>query len=196
MKDKVDNSICPIIKELERVYDALSKHFNIKASRPLITIQTKGRQKNTLGWYGANKWKFGKKQINEINICAESLNKNPIETLVHEMVHYHNSCEDIEDCNAHQYHNKHFKMKAESYGLSVKKDGRHGWASTSISSKLQDILNTIKINKEIFNLYRQTQISIKAPTKLRKFNCGCTIVRCATNLEAKCLRCNKVFIEE
>ena len=190
------NSIRPIIKELERIYDALSKHFNIKASRPLITIQTKGRQKNTLGWYGANKWKVGKKQINEINICAESLNKNPIETLVHEMVHYHNSCEKIEDCNFHQYHNKHFKTRAESYDLNVKKDGRHGWSLTYISPKLQNILNTIKINKEIFNLYRQTQISIKVPTRLRKFNCGCTIVRCATDLKAECLKCHKEFIEE
>ena len=192
----MNNSIRPVIKELERVYDVLSNHFDFKAPRPLITIQTKGRQKNTLGWYGTNKWKLGKKQIHEINICAESLNKNPIETLIHEMVHYHNFCKNIEDCNAHQYHNKHFKTRAKSYGLNVEKSGRHGWGLTSISPNLQLTLDKIKINTKIFQLYRQTQISIKAPTKLRKFTCGCTIVRCATNLEAKCLVCNNVFIEE
>ncbi len=191
-----NNSICPIIKELERIYDALSKHFNIKAPRPLITIQTKGRQKNTLGWYDSNRWILGKKQINEINICAESLNKDPIETLMHEMAHYHNYCESIEDCNAHQYHNKRFKTRAESYGLNVEKAGRHGWSLTSISSNLQNILNTIKVNKEVFKLYRQAQVSMKAPTKLKKFDCGCTIVRCAVNLKAKCLKCNNIFIEE
>ena len=84
------NSIRPIIKELERIYDVLAKKYKLKAQRPLITIQTKGRQKDTLGWHWANKWKYNKKELSEINICAESLNGNPIETLVHEMVHYAN----------------------------------------------------------------------------------------------------------
>ena len=192
------NSICPIIQELERIYDILADKYGLGklAKRPIITIQTKGSKKNTLGWYGANRWASGKKEINEINICAESLNKNPIETLIHEMVHYHNSCEKVKDCNAHQYHNKHFKERAENYGLNVEKDGRHGWAFTSVSPKLKKFLDTIKINKEVFNLYRQTQISIKAPTKLKKFTCGCTIIRCATELRAKCLKCNNEFTEE
>ena len=192
----MNNSIRPIIKELERIYDGLTKHFKVNAIRPIITIQTKGRQKNTLGWYGANKWKSGKKQINEINICAENLNKDPIETLIHEMVHYHNEHNKVNDCNAHQYHNKHFKERAENYGLNVKKEGRHGWAFTSITPKLQEILNKIKVNKKIFSLYRQTQISIKTPTKMKKFTCGCTNVRCAVNLEAKCLKCNNIFQED
>lgn len=191
--NKTQESICPIIKELERVYDTLIKYFNVKVSRPLITIQTKGRSKNLLGWYGDKKWKIGKKDIPEINICGESLNKNPIETLIHEMVHYHNSCENIEDCNAHQYHNKHFKLRAENYGLNVKKDGRRGWSVTSISPKLQSFLDTIKINKKIFNLYRRTLKSITMPTKLKKFRCKCTTVRCAVDLEAKCLKCGNVF---
>lgn len=194
MKDK---SLIPIIKELERVYDILAKKFNLsKYPRPLITIQTQGRQKNTLGWYGANRWKEGKKEIPEINICAESLNKNPIETLIHEIVHYHNSCEKIEDCNQHQYHNKHFKSRAENYGLSVEKDGRHGWGDTSLSDNLKLYLKTLNINYKVFELYRTVPISITAPTKLRKFRCDCTTVRCATDLQAKCIKCGKEFIEE
>ncbi len=194
--NKVQDSICPIIKELERISDALTKHFNVKASRPLITIQTKGRSKHLLGWYGKKRWKIGKKELPEINICAESLNKNPVETLVHEMVHYHNSCEDIEDCNSQQYHNKHFRTRAETYGLNVEKDGRRGWSITSISPKLQSILDTIKINKKVFSLYRQVKKSTPAITKAKKFSCGCTNVRCAVDLEAKCLKCDNVFEEE
>lgn len=151
---KINNSLCPIIKELERIYDNLAIQFNLTTPRPLITIQTKGRKKDILGWYGAEKWKSGKKQINEINICAENLNKNPVETLIHEMVHYHNYCEKIEDCNVHQYHNRHFKIRAENYGLNVEKSGRNGWSYTSISSNLQKIIDKIKVNKQVFNLYR------------------------------------------
>lgn len=189
-------SIRPVIKELERIYDALSKHFGLNASRPLITIQTKGRRKNTLGWYWSDRWQEDKKKIHEINICAESLNENPVETLIHEMVHYHNFCEDVKDCNAHQYHNKHFKERAESYGLNVEKNGRHGWGLTSISPKLQTMLNKIKVDNKIFKLYRQTSETIKSPTKMKKYTCGCTIVRCATDLQAKCLVCNNKFEEE
>ena len=189
----MNNSIIPIIKELERVYEALALKFESKHVRPIITIQTKGRQKQTLGWHWTDKWQSGKKSFSEINICAEDLNKNPIETLVHEMAHHANDCDKIEDCNNAGYHNKAFKTKAESYGLNVNKQGRHGWAETSISDKLQGILNTIKPDYKVFELYRKEHVTIAAPTKMKKFSCGCTTIRCATALEAKCLKCNNNF---
>jgi len=190
------NSIKPIITELERVYDALAKEFKLKASRPIITIQTKGRQKGTLGWYWSKKWTFNKKDIGEINICAESLNKQPIETLIHEMVHYANSCEKIEDCNRHQYHNKYFKIKAESYGLNVEKSGRHGWSFTSLSNEIKPRLAKINIDYKVFKLYRKTSRTVTLPTKMKKYRCDCTTVRCATDLNAKCLSCKKEFEEK
>jgi hypothetical protein len=194
-RSNMDNSIIPIIRELERVYTLLAKKFQLNSVKPIITIQSKGRQKTTLGWYWEKKWQHNKKEVGEINICAESLNKNPIETLVHEMAHYSNSCEDIKDCNAHQYHNKNFKTKAESYGLNVEKDGRHGWSLTTISSTLKAILKEIKVDYKVFKIYRKLNLSVVAPTKMKKYSCGCTTVRCATKLEAKCLICNKEFEE-
>ncbi len=188
------NSICPVIQELERVYDGLCKVFKVKKNRPIITIQTKGRSSRTLGWHWTDKWKRGKKVISELNVCAEALNNNPIETLVHEMVHHHNSLDNILDCNSHQYHNKHFKSKAESYGLNVEKMGRYGWAHTSISESLEKILKTLKINKTVFKLYRKENLrTAKAVTKMIKYRCGCTTVRCATELNATCKNCNEVF---
>jgi hypothetical protein len=191
----MNNSIIPIIKELERVYDALSSTLGLKYPRPLIIIQTKGRR-DALGWFWKNKWLLKKKEITEINICAESLNKNPIETLVHEMVHYSNSCDKIEDCNSQQYHNKRFKERAENYGLNVEKGGRHGWAFTSLSPELEKTLKTFKINYEIFKLYRKENIKIHAETKMKKYRCNCTTIRCATELSAKCLKCNNQFEEQ
>ena len=152
----MDNSIIPIIKELERIYDALAIEFKLKHPRPLITIQSKGRQK-VLGWHWEDKWERGKQTISEINICAEELNNNPIETLVHEMVHYSNTCDKIEDCNSQQYHN----------GL-----------------------------KGLIMGSRRTHLTITAPTKMKRYSCGCTTIRCATILEAKCLRCNNEFKEQ
>lgn len=188
----MSNSIIPVIKELERVYDVLAKQFDIKYDRPIITIQTKGRQK-ILGWYADNRWEINKKEISEINICAENLDKNPIETLIHEMTHYVNACNKIPDCNAAQYHNKKFKLRAESYGLNVDKNGRHGWALTSISDNLQKTLDEIKIDYKTFELFRKQHPTIKAVTKMKKYKCNCTVVRCAVDLDAQCLKCNQKF---
>jgi hypothetical protein len=191
----MDNSIIPIIKELERVYDTLAKKYEIKAPRPIITIQSKGRQK-ILGWHWEDKWELGKKSISEINICAEELNKDPIETLIHEMVHYANSSDKIDDCNSQQYHNKHFKLRAEKYGLNVEKEGRYGWGLTSLSPALKETLKELKINYDIFKLFRKTNITVSAPTKMKKYRCECTIIRCATDLSAKCLKCNTHFLPQ
>jgi hypothetical protein len=188
----MDNSIIPIIKELERVYDALAKIFELKHDRPVITIQTKGRQ-NALGWHWADTWERNKKSISEINICAEDLNKDPIETLIHEMAHHVNNCEQINDCNDSGYHNKLFKERAEKYGLNVEKSGRHGWGITSLSDSLKGTLNTLKIDYKVFELFRKTHVTVPVPTKMKKWSCGCTTIRCATNLEAKCLKCNNTF---
>jgi hypothetical protein len=190
----MDNSIIPIIKELERIYDALALHFNLKESRPIITIQTKGARKDILGWYWENKWTLNDKEIGEINICAEELNKNPVETLVHEMVHYSNSCEKISDCNSQQYHNKAFKARAELYGLNVEKNGRNGYSTTSISDNLKPIIDKIKPNELTFKLHRKAHFTVTAPTKMKKYSCGCTTIRCATDLQAKCLKCNNNFV--
>ena len=189
----MDNSIIPIIKELERVYDAINLKFGFNYPRPVIVIQTKGRSKDLLGWFGADRWKQDDKDIGEITICAESLNKNPIETLIHEMAHYANYCEKTEDCNNAGYHNKNFKVKAENYGLNCQKDGRRGLAHTEIGERLQIILNDIKVDKKVFKLYRQSRASITAPTKMKKWKCACTTVRCATDLHAVCAACNKEF---
>lgn len=189
----MNNSIIPIIKELERIYDAINKKMGFNYPRPIITIQTRGRQKNTLGWFGAKRWLQNKKEIGEINICAEELHKNPVETLIHEMAHYANHCEKIEDCNSQQYHNKYFKAKAENYGLNVEKDGRRGWAYTSLSERLHVILYEIKVNKKIFKLYRKTYKSKPVITKMKKYRCNCTTVRCATILQAKCIVCGQEF---
>jgi hypothetical protein len=190
------NSIIPVIKELERIYDELAPKLHFKMARPIITVQTRGSRKLLLGWYGAERWHQDKNVIGEINICAEELNGNPVETLIHEIVHYSNSCEKKPDCNSQQYHNKIFKEKAESYGLNVKNNGRHGWAETSIGETLQKTLDGLKIDKEVFTIYRQSNISSPTPTKMKKYRCECTTVRCATDLQAICNKCKKPFEEQ
>ena len=200
---KKENSLCPAIKELERIYEVLCEEFkfvnkslSVKKAKPIITIQSKGQKKNTAGWHWPNKWQNGKKDVSEINICAEGLKDDPVETLIHEMVHHHNNLAGIKDCNSQQYHNKAFKSLAETYGLNVEKDGRRGWSCTSLSESLKDKLKKLKIDYDVFSIYRLTPLSTKAPTKMAKYTCSCTTVRCATPLNALCRSCNEQFARD
>ena len=189
------SSIKDVISELERIYDYVAKKRGLNAPRPIIIVQTKGRMAAS-GWFSKDRWKKGKTDFSEINICAEHLKDNPIETLIHEMVHYHNTVNKVNDCNSQQYHNKAFKEMAGSYGLNVKRAGRFGWAMPTISEDLQKDLKTLKINHKVFDLFRKPRNKITAPTKMKKWSCGCTIVRCATQLSAVCEICQNRFEEK
>lgn len=189
----MNNSLIPAIKELERVYDLVAEHYKFVAPRPIITIQTKGRSK-CCGWHWKEKWADGKISLSEINICAEVINEHAVQTLIHEMCHHHNAVEGIIDCNsASQYHNKRFKERAEMYGLNCEKAGRFGWAMTTLGEELKKFLTEIKVNNEVFNLIRKETERTVAPTKMKKWSCGCTNLRVAVELNATCNSCNKKF---
>lgn len=190
-----NDSIIPAIKELERVYDLIAERYKFTALRPIITIQSKGRQ-SAFGWHWSKKWSNGKSDLSEINICAEELDKHPIATLIHEMVHYNNAVEDINDCSTSQYHNKAFKERAETFGLNVERAGRFGWAMTTVSDKLIPVLEEMKINYDVFKLIRKPTERVKAETKMKKWSYGCTVVRCAVELDATCDKCKKKFEEQ
>ena len=59
----MNNTIIEVIKELEKIYGIIAKKFNIFYPIPLITIQSKGRKKNTLGWYSKDKWLKDKEDL-------------------------------------------------------------------------------------------------------------------------------------
>jgi hypothetical protein len=85
--------------------------------KPIITILSRGRKKDTLGWMCKNKWQSGQGIQHEISIMAEALDRpfeDVMETMLHEMAHLYNYCAKVEDCNNAGRHNKKFKKTAES----------------------------------------------------------------------------------
>ena len=94
--------------------------------------------------------------ISEINICAEALassTDNIAEVLIHEMVHYANALDGVRDCSANQYHNKHFRQRAEEVELLVEKSTR-GWSDTSLSDELRSTVHKLKLNDAAFSICR------------------------------------------
>jgi hypothetical protein len=200
-KDKPLQKMSVIQVEIEKALEQFNTIlFNGKLENVLITLQTKGRG-NFAGWCWAEKWAGKESSHTEINISAEYLTAGyePLmEVLIHEMAHAINSQNGIKDCSKTQYHNKHFKASAELAGLHVKQ-GKKGWAYTSIAKGgiAEKALKDININRDVFIYQRKEQGSkVKAPTKMKKWSCGCTNVRCAVELLAECQDCGNEFIEQ
>ena len=187
-------SLKPCVEELERFYNFLNEKFGLNlTSDVVITIQTRGR-KNAKAWFCAGVWKNHQEpSVNEINICAESLTDDAYESLAHEMAHF---CElkSRGKLSKNNYHSKTFKEQAEKLLLKVSQMGNYGFAKTERTDEFNKMLFEFKPKKEVFDLLRRgLPNKEKQPTKMKKWTCGCVIVRCAVELNATCENCKKKF---
>ena len=127
-----------VTDKLVEAFEFFNEALDTKLDNPVFTlIPNRGRQ-SYYGWYWQGRWKDGKKTLPEINITADTLKRSVediCETIIHEMVHYKNNVAEIVDCNNNQYHNKHFKKRAEEFGLKVEKVKNKGYARTALDEK-------------------------------------------------------------
>ena len=129
---------------LNKVFDLLNAElFENALSRPTITIQSTPR---AYGHFSLREdtWVSKLGGTHEINIGAGTLAR-PIEevtaTLLHEMVHYYNYENGIQDCSrGGQYHNKKFKEAAEARDLKISYDPRIGWSITEPTDALCEFI--------------------------------------------------------
>jgi len=195
-----DASIRPAIAELERAFLALAFLFTREMPLPVITIQTRGRRRNVLGWYAHHRWQNGQPEgVSEINVCAEYLAMSPEaigELMLHEMCHYANALDGIEDCSRNQYHRKSFKDRCDSIGLRCEKMGSHGWAQTSLTPELAARVEAMGIDAQAFALFRKPRVEAKVGSRMKKWRCDCTTIRAAVEVEATCLSCGQRFLRQ
>ena len=195
---------------LNKVFDLLNAEFFESAlSRPTITIQSTPR---AYGHFSLREdtWisKLGK--THEINIGAGTLARLIEEvaaTLLHEMVHYYNFVNGVQDCSRNgTYHNRKFKKAAEARGLIVQHSEKYGWSHTSPSDELLEFvldndLTDILINRNEFSGFQitgtgthsGTPIGTTVPKKSssRKYICPCCgmSVRATKEVNIACLDC-------
>ena len=195
---------------LNKVFDLLNAEFFESAlSRPTITIQSTPR---AYGHFSLQEdtWISKLGGTHEINIGAGTLAR-PIEevaaTLLHEMVHYYNFVNGVQDCSRNgTYHNRKFKKAAEARGLIVQHSEKYGWSHTSPSDELLEFvldndLTDILINRNEFSGFQitgtgthsGTPIGTAVPKKSssRKYICPCCgmSVRATKEVNIACLDC-------
>ena len=150
---------------LNKVFDLLNaEFFESELSRPTITIQSTPK---AYGHFSLREdtWVSKLGGTHEINIGAGTLSR-PIEevaaTLLHEMVHYYNHVNGIQDCSrGNTYHNRKFRDAAEAHGLIVDHHPKYGWTITSPSDRLLEFildndLTDILINRNEFSGFQIT----------------------------------------
>ena len=154
-----------VTDKLVEAFEFFNKELNTNLDTPVFTlIPNRGRQ-SYYGWYWQGRWKDGRKTLPEINITADTLKRSVediCETIMHEMVHYANNVAGVVDCNANQYHNKHFKTRAEAFGLKVERVKNKGYAKTALDEKAHNLVKKYKNvhckgDKNPFHVYRVSE---------------------------------------
>ena len=195
---------------LNKLFDLLNAEFFESAlSRPTITIQSTPR---AYGHFSLrdNTWVSAVGDTHEINIGAGTLAR-PIEevaaTLLHEMVHYFNYENGVQDCSrGNTYHNKKFKAAAEAHGLNVEHSDKYGWSHTAPGEALLDFilengLTDILINRNEYGGFQVTGTGThsgtgatgpRRPSSTRKYICPCcgNSVRATKSVNIACLDCD------
>lgn len=200
---------------LNKIFDLLNEtYFESALSRPTITIQSTPK---AYGHFSLREdtWVSKLGGTHEINIGAGTLSRDiecVVATLLHEMVHYYNYVNGIQDCSrGNTYHNKRFKAAAEQRGLCVEHSDKYGWSHTSPSDELLQFcldndLGDILINRNEFSGVRVpgtgthsgTEIAIPPrKSSTRKYLCPCcgNSVRATKVVNIGCLDCGVKMIE-
>ena len=195
--------------QLEKLFNKLNADFfNGELETPVITIQSTPR---AYGHYSLSPlWEVKDGAKHEINIGAGTLAR-PIEevaaTLLHEMVHYYNYENGIQDCSrGNTYHNKKFKAAAEAHGLTVTHSDKYGWSHTAPGEALLDFilengLTDILINRNEYGGFQVTGTGThsgtgttgpRRPSSTRKYICPCckNSVRATKSVNIACLDCD------
>ena len=155
---------------LNKIFDLLNaEFFESELSRPTITIQSTPR---SYGYFSLRNdtWLSKNGPSHEINIGAGTLSR-PIEevtaTLLHEMVHYHNFVNGIQDCSrGNTYHNRRFRDAAEARGLIITHSEKYGWSHTAPGDELLEVILKHDLTDILLN--RNEYSGFQMPDKLDK----------------------------
>ena len=194
-------SLQPALEELERAIRWVAEPTSVGTGHRVVpVIQTKGKTR-ACAWFSATRWSTREGGLcHEISFTAEDLARDVtdiVATAAHEVAHLWAYSEGVADVSGNQYHNAEFKSRAEALGLCHpmgRVPGR-GWGYTASTEDLaRRISDEFQPDYQAFHLFRLSyQSRPKSRTKMAKWRCGCTTVRCATGLDADCRRCGMSF---
>ena len=185
---------------------------SIKVLPTILTIQSHGIRRNCMGHYLQDAYTDGVTgdSYAEIQISAEYLNRSLGEiltTTLHETVHlcsaqrFGFSNDDAHrDCTKDGKHRENgFKKFCDAItidgkpALTVEK-GSKGWAHTTATPELLAWFDTLDIDPNLFNVYRNTQAPKSKANRNVKYACSCSSFHATKEIDATCNACGNYFI--
>ena len=169
--------------------------FELGLRTPAIRIECISARK--LGTYHPGRNGFG--LGHEITLNARHLDRSfadQLRTLLHELLHEWQSL--YGKSGRRNYHNRQFRQKCRLYGLIVDARGYNlGVAPGRFTILLaQNGVDLTALRVPGNEDEHPVALAIRrGDSKLKKWSCGCTNVRCAVKLAARCERCGNVFQE-
>jgi predicted SprT family Zn-dependent metalloprotease len=197
-------SIKPSINECERFIKFLNVRFNLGIQDNLI-INIHQTTPSRKGYYmpslHSNHYENeqNNKALNFICISSIYLKETPYETIAHELAHYLHDFIDNKPCK-NNYHNKHFKKRAEQLLLKVSK-GKHGFDNTEQTDAFIELLQDFKPDDNAFKIFQHANEIKKQKSRNLLYMCSCGVkIRTAKNenkpLNAICQWCDSKFIQQ
>lgn len=181
------------IRWLHEWADRFNQAFRLGLRTPAIRLEPISSQR--MGTYRFGRNGFGIRD--EITLNSKYLNSpqaDQLATLLHELLHEWQSL--YGKPGRRNYHNREFQQKAYLYGLVVDARGRHvGIAAgrfTVLLAQYEIDFRSLPFSDPDTPPTRRTR---RGESKLKKWSCGCTNVRCAVELAATCRRCGNLFQE-
>ena len=178
-----------VIEVLHEWADRFNDEFVLRIVTPAIQIDWLRRSR--MAHYRPGRNGFGLCHEIAVNACHLGLPLvEHLATLLHELLH---EWQEMHGKSGQgRYHNKQFREMAHSYGLIIDERGRRLAVQAGLFTKL---LEKYQVDTSAILLAQEVPVRLHhlGQSKLKKWSCGCTNVRCAVELEAKCLQCGELF---
>jgi hypothetical protein len=166
--------------------------LEFKLDTPTPAIRIDRDRGSVLGTYRRGRNGFGLKHEITINTrFLESPFGERLLTLFHELLH---QWQDLHGRpGTRNYHNTEFRFKAKEYGLLVDSRG----ITRVEPGPFTELIASYGVNPDpLFTAGVPMHKRVgDGQSKMRKWSCHCTNVRCAVELKAKCGQCGAVFRE-
>jgi hypothetical protein len=182
-------------RDLHEWAERFNERLNLNLPTPAIAIgKLRGHR---LGQYRQGRNDFG--LLHEIIIdekfLAESTRAQVLATLVHEL--YHEMQELRGKPSPGNYHNVQFRERIKHIGIIVDSHGANkGYQKGIFTSILESHgVDTSSLKLPDYRALRQNVPANKliGTSKLKLWTCGCTKIRAAVTVAARCIRCGGIF---
>jgi hypothetical protein len=174
--------------ELERYWNLANDSFFGGVLRPVVFTFSPTRK--ALGHYLSDGWHLNGSSRDEVNLDPQYFDSTiteKIKTLVHEAAHQWQFITGKP--GKANYHNKPYRVKLEQIGIPCNEKG----LTTDITTDFKAWVTSHNPTTALEPQRIKTGGRSTAPTKMKKWSCDCTNVRCAVDLDSTCHKCGALF---